>query len=72
MTGEYEKKLLTKRDVFLKETGTRQALKIVLVGAEEDNMLVTEILPRKNWFIRPFVANVDCFVIVAAARRPSS
>ena len=41
------------------------------VGTEEDNTLVTEILPRKNWFIRPFVANVDCFVIVAAAKRPA-
>ena len=41
------------------------------VGAEEDNTLVTEILPRKNCFIRPFVANVDCFVIVAAAKKPA-
>ncbi len=41
------------------------------MGVEEDNMLVTEILPRKNWFIRPFVANVDCFVIVAAAKKPA-
>ena len=41
------------------------------IGAEEDNMLVTEILPRKNCFIRPFVANVDCFVIVTAAKRPA-
>jgi ribosome biogenesis GTPase len=41
------------------------------IGTEEDNTLVTEILPRKNWFIRPFVANVDCFVIVAAAKRPA-
>ena len=41
------------------------------IGAEEDNMLVTEIMPRKNCFIRPFVANVDCFVIVTAAKRPA-
>lgn len=40
------------------------------LGSEEDNSVVTEILPRKNCFIRPFVANVDCFVIVAAAARP--
>ena len=40
------------------------------IGAEEDNTLVTEILPRKNCFIRPFVANVDCFAVVAAAKKP--
>ncbi|MCR5034842.1 MAG: ribosome small subunit-dependent GTPase A [Clostridia bacterium] len=41
------------------------------VGAEEDNTLITEILPRKNVFIRPFVANVDCFVVVTAAKKPA-
>ena len=41
------------------------------VGTEEDNTLVTEILPRKNVFIRPFVSNVDCFVIVTAAKKPA-
>ena len=41
------------------------------VGVEEDNTLVTEILPRKNVFIRPFVANVDCFIVVTAAKKPA-
>ncbi|MBR0455547.1 MAG: ribosome small subunit-dependent GTPase A [Firmicutes bacterium] len=41
------------------------------VGTEEDNTLVTEILPRNNVFIRPFVSNVDCFIIVAAAKKPA-
>lgn len=41
------------------------------IGAEEDNTLVTEILPRKNCFVRPFVANVDCFVVVTAAKKPA-
>ena len=41
------------------------------VGAEEDNTLVTEVLPRKNVFIRPFVSNVDCFVVVTAAKKPA-
>ena len=41
------------------------------VGTEEDNTLVTEILPRKNVFIRPFVSNVDCFVVVTAAKKPA-
>ena len=36
----------------------------------EDDGVVREILPRKNSFIRPFVANVDCFVIVVAAANP--
>ena len=37
---------------------------------DNDDSLITEILPRKNSFIRPFVANVDCFIIVVAAARP--
>jgi ribosome biogenesis GTPase len=41
------------------------------VGAEEDNTLITEILPRKNVFIRPFVANVDCFAVVTSIARPA-
>lgn len=38
---------------------------------EEDDSLITEILPRKNSFIRPLIANVDCFLIIAAADRPA-
>ena len=37
---------------------------------DNDDSLITEILPRRNSFIRPFVANVDCFAIVAAAAKP--
>ena len=61
------------RGIF-KEQGIKPAVgdEVVFeIGAEEDNTLVTEILPRKNCFIRPFVANVDCFVIVAAAKKPA-
>ncbi len=36
----------------------------------EDDGLITEILPRKNQFIRPPIANVDCFVVVMAAAHP--
>ncbi len=36
----------------------------------EDDGLIVEILPRKNQFIRPPIANVDCFVIVMAAAHP--
>ena len=35
-----------------------------------DDSLITEILPRKNSFIRPFIANVDCFIVVMAAAKP--
>ena len=37
---------------------------------DEEEAVINEILPRKNFFIRPPVANVDCFVIVAAAAKP--
>lgn len=37
---------------------------------DNDDSLITDILPRKNSFIRPFIANVDCFAIVMAAARP--
>ena len=38
---------------------------------DDENSLVTEVLPRRNSFIRPFVANVDCFCIVTAVARPA-
>ena len=38
-------------------------------GAEDDGW-ITEIHDRKNSFIRPPIANVDCFVIVMAAAHP--
>lgn len=38
---------------------------------DNDDSLITEIFPRKNSFIRPFVANVDCFAVVAAAASPA-
>lgn len=37
---------------------------------DDEEAVINEILPRKNFFIRPPIANVDCFVIVAAAARP--
>ena len=41
-------------------------------GTDEDDGWVTEIEGRKNQFIRPPVANVDCFVVVFAAAHPVS
>lgn len=32
--------------------------------------IINEILPRKNFFIRPPIANVDCFIIVIALANP--
>ena len=61
------------RGVF-KEKGIKPAVgdKVeIQIGEEEDNCTVTDILPRNNCFIRPFVANVDCFIVVTAAARPA-
>lgn len=41
---------------------------ITLIDEEEG--VIEQILPRKNQFIRPPIANVDCFVIVVAAVKP--
>ena len=38
---------------------------------ENDDSLITGVLPRRNSFIRPFIANVDCFAIVTAAASPA-
>lgn len=43
---------------------------IMEVIPDNDDSLITDILPRKNSFIRPFIANVDCFAVVIAAARP--
>ena len=43
---------------------------IVEVIPDNDDSLITDILPRKNSFIRPFISNVDCFAVVMAAARP--
>lgn len=37
---------------------------------DEYEAVITEIKPRRNQFIRPPIANVDCFVIVMAAKNP--
>lgn len=36
-----------------------------------DDSLITDILPRRNSFLRPFVANVDCFAVVTAVAKPA-
>lgn len=44
---------------------------IVEIIPDNEDSLITEILPPKNKFIRPFISNVDCFVIVAAIATPA-
>ena len=61
------------RGIF-KERGIRPAVgdKVsVEVIEDNDDSLITEIHPRNNCFVRPFISNVDCFVIVTAAARPA-
>ena len=43
---------------------------VIIEIIDREEAVVNEILPRKNSFIRPPIANVDCFVIVTAAARP--
>ena len=43
---------------------------LVEVSVEKGKGMVEKILPRKNWFIRPAVANVDALVIFAANVNP--
>jgi ribosome biogenesis GTPase len=37
---------------------------------DEEEGVINEIKPRKNIFIRPPIANIDCFVVVMAAAQP--
>lgn len=43
---------------------------VIIENLNDSEAIIKKILPRKNFFIRPPVANVDCFVIVAAAAKP--
>lgn len=43
---------------------------VIIENIYGNEAVINEILPRKNFFIRPPVANVDCFVIVVAAAKP--
>ncbi|MDO4552171.1 MAG: ribosome small subunit-dependent GTPase A [Bacillota bacterium] len=45
--------------------------RVIVEPLDEEEAVLNEILPRKNRFIRPPVANVDLLVIVAALRDPS-
>ena len=43
---------------------------VILEKIEGNEAVIHEILHRKNSFIRPPIANVDCFIIVIAAAKP--
>ena len=43
---------------------------MVEVSVEKGRGMVEKILPRKNWFVRPAVANVDALVVFAANVNP--
>ncbi len=43
---------------------------LVQISLENGKGMVEKILPRKNWFIRPAVANVDALVIFATNAEP--
>ena len=59
------------RGIFKKEgivptVGDKVSIEILADG----KAVINEIYPRKNIFIRPSIANVDCFVVVVAATQP--
>ncbi len=43
---------------------------VVQITVEQGKGMVEKILPRRNWFVRPAVANVDALVIFAANVNP--
>lgn len=60
------------RGLFRKEKITPYAGDTVSFEQEEEqDGVITEIAARKNVFIRPPIANVDCFCIVCAAAKPA-
>lgn len=36
-----------------------------------DNKYITEILPRKNYLLRPSIANIDCALIMTSVKEPN-
>lgn len=59
----------------LKSAGTKlyvgDMVKVEPLAEEAGKAVITEILPRKNQFIRPPIVNVDVFVITLAAAKPN-
>ncbi len=60
------------RGIFRKDGVTPYVGDQVLVEpTDPGEAVINEILPRKNVFIRPPIANVDCLVVVIAIRKPA-
>ena len=58
------------RGILRKEGNSPLTGDMVEVTVESDKGMVERILPRRNWFIRPAVANVDALVVFAANANP--
>ena len=58
------------RGILRKEGNSPLTGDMVQITVEKGKGMVEKILPRRNWFIRPAVANVDALVIFAANVNP--
>ncbi|MBQ7415704.1 MAG: ribosome small subunit-dependent GTPase A [Oscillospiraceae bacterium] len=58
------------RGILRKEGNSPLTGDMVQITVEKGRGMVEKILPRRNWFIRPAVANVDALVIFAANANP--
>lgn len=58
------------RGILRKEGATPLTGDMVEITVERGRGMVERILPRRNWFVRPAVANVDALVIFAANANP--
>ena len=58
------------RGILRKEGNSPLTGDMVEITVEKGKGMVEKILPRRNWFVRPAVANVDALVIFAANVNP--
>ena len=58
------------RGILRKEGSSPMTGDVVEITAERGKGMVEKILPRKNRFIRPAVANIDALVVFAANVNP--
>ena len=58
------------RGILRKEGNSPLTGDLVQITVEKGKGMVEKILPRRNWFVRPAVANVDALVIFAANTNP--
>ncbi len=61
------------RGIFKKDGITLMVgdeVELEIIDAEEKKGVINAILPRKNSFIRPPIANVDVFIVVFAPKKP--